>query len=77
MRTVEGKHGPLCSSDPYGMDVKMGRRFEAVAATKAIDVWYLFSLSGFTGRRRAAAATSNDSKRGAITRHLGTDAWER
>lgn len=31
--------------DPYGMDVEW-KTLEAIAATEAIDVWFLFSLSG-------------------------------
>ena len=33
--------------DPYGIEIEW-ETFKAVAATKAIDVWYLFSLSGFS-----------------------------
>jgi three-Cys-motif partner protein len=62
--------------DPYGMSVDW-ETLKAVAATEAIDVWYLFSLSGLY---RQAARRNEDidpKKRDAITRVLGTDEWER
>jgi three-Cys-motif partner protein len=61
--------------DPYGMHVEWAT-LKAVAETKAIDVWFLFSLSGLY---RQAARRSSDidaTKQAAITRILGTDAWE-
>jgi three-Cys-motif partner protein len=61
--------------DPYGMTVDWDT-LKAIAATKAIDVWYLFSLSGLY-RQAARRIDSIDlTKRAAITRMLGTDAWE-
>lgn len=61
--------------DPYGMNVEW-KTLECIAATKAIDVWYLFSISGLY--RQAARDISNvdNSKREAITRMLGTSEWE-
>lgn len=62
--------------DPYGMSVDW-QTLEAVAKTRAIDVWFLFSLSGlYRQAARSAAAIDND-KRAAITRVLGTSAWEK
>ena len=61
--------------DPYGMEVEW-ETLEAIAATQAIDVWYLFSLEGIY---RNAAHDINDVdpwKRAALTKMLGTDAWE-
>lgn len=61
--------------DPYGMDVDW-ETLIAIGRTGAIDVWYLFSLSGLY---RQAARNMNDideHKRNAITRMLGTNAWE-
>jgi three-Cys-motif partner protein len=43
--------------DPYGMDVEWAT-LEAIAATEAIDVWFLFSLSGLYRQATAAAAIS-------------------
>ncbi len=62
--------------DPYGMSVDW-QTLQAIAKTKAIDVWYLFSLSGFYRQAARSAAAIDDDKRAAITRVLGTDAWER
>jgi three-Cys-motif partner protein len=62
--------------DPCGMDVEW-ETLEAVAATKAIDVWYLFSLSGFYRQATHRMSDIDDNKREAITRQLGTDTWRR
>jgi three-Cys-motif partner protein len=61
--------------DPYGMDVEWAT-LEAIAATKAIDVWFLFSLSGLYRQATRRSGGIDASKRAAITRILGTDAWE-
>ena len=37
--------------DPYGMDVEW-KTLQAVAGTKAVDVWFLFSLSGLYRQTR-------------------------
>jgi three-Cys-motif partner protein len=61
--------------DPYGMEVEWQTLVD-IAKTKAIDVWYLFSLEGLY---RNAAHDINDvdpKKRAALTKLLGTDAWE-
>ncbi|MBX9773661.1 MAG: three-Cys-motif partner protein TcmP [Xanthobacteraceae bacterium] len=62
--------------DPYGMDVEWGT-LVATAATKAIDVWFLFSLSGLYRQATRRSGDIDAHKRAAITRILGTDAWER
>lgn len=62
--------------DPYGMDVEWAT-LESTAATKAIDVWFLFSLSGLYRQATRRSSDIDASKRAAITRILGTDAWER
>jgi three-Cys-motif partner protein len=50
---------------------------KAIALTGAIDVWFLFSLSGLYRQAARNAAAIDEDKRAAITRVLGTDAWER
>ena len=50
---------------------------KAVAKTGAIDVWYLFSMSGLYRQAARKAEAIDDNKRAAITRILGTDEWER
>ncbi|MGP0083482.1 MAG: three-Cys-motif partner protein TcmP [Steroidobacteraceae bacterium] len=62
--------------DPYGMSVDW-QTLQAIAKTKAIDVWYLFSLSGFYRQAARSAAAIDDDKRAAITRVLGTSEWEK
>jgi three-Cys-motif partner protein len=62
--------------DPYGMDVEWAT-LVAIAATKAIDVWFLFSLSGLYRQATPRSSDIEPSKRAAITRILGTDAWEK
>lgn len=61
--------------DPYGMDVAWPT-LEAIAETKAIDVWFLFSLSGLYRQATRNSGDIDASKRAAITRILGTNAWE-
>jgi three-Cys-motif partner protein len=61
--------------DPYGMSVDW-QTLQTVAGTQAIDVWYLFSLSGRDRQAAPATAAIDDDKRAAITRVLGTNAWE-
>jgi three-Cys-motif partner protein len=63
--------------DPYGMGVHF-RTLEAVARTEAIDVWYLFSLSGLyrQAARSKAKVIEVPKKRAAITTMLGNDEWE-
>ena len=62
--------------DPYGMNVDW-ETLKAVASTRAIDVWYLFSLSGLYRQAARNAEAIDSTKRAAITRILGTDEWER
>ncbi|PZO03343.1 MAG: hypothetical protein DCF30_03175 [Hyphomicrobiales bacterium] len=61
--------------DPYGMSVSW-RTLEMIQATKAIDVWYLVSLSGLFRQAARDGRALDDTKRAAITRMFGTDAWD-
>jgi three-Cys-motif partner protein len=61
--------------DPYGMDVEW-QTLEAIATTEAIDVWFLFSLSGLYRQATRSSSDIDPGKRAAITRILGTDAWK-
>lgn len=60
--------------DPYGFHVDWST-LEAIAATKAIDVWYLFPYSGLYRQAARNADGMDKEKEEAITRLLGTDAW--
>jgi three-Cys-motif partner protein len=61
--------------DPYGMNVNYST-LGTIAETKAIDVWYLFPLSGVYRQAARSGHKLTTSKRAAITRILGTDEWE-
>ncbi len=61
--------------DPYGMSVSWDT-LEAIGKTQAIDVWYLVSLSGLFRQASRNWKTVDEDKRAAITKMLGTDAWE-
>jgi len=62
--------------DPYGMSVDWNT-LKAIAETGAIDVWFLFSLSGLYRQAAHSADAIDDDKRAAITRVLGTSEWEK
>ncbi|PHZ85897.1 three-Cys-motif partner protein TcmP [Paremcibacter congregatus] len=61
--------------DPYGMEVEF-ETLKAIAATKRIDVCYLFPLAGVF--RQAAGKISNIEpyKEGVLTKVLGTNDWK-
>jgi three-Cys-motif partner protein len=61
--------------DPYGMEVEW-TTLEAVAATKAIDVWFLFPLAGLYRQATRRLTDIDRHKRAALTRMFGSDRWE-
>jgi three-Cys-motif partner protein len=61
--------------DPYGMELEWST-LEKVAATRAIDVWFLFSLSGLYRQATRQLVDIDQHKRTALTRMFGSDAWE-
>ena len=61
--------------DPYGMELEWST-LEKVAATRAIDVWFLFSLSGLYRQATRQLVDIDQHKRAALTRMFGSDAWE-
>lgn len=61
--------------DPYGMEVAWDT-LVAISRTKAIDVWFLFPLSGLYRQAARDIRDVDATKRAALTRMLGTDAWE-
>ncbi|MGD9544614.1 MAG: three-Cys-motif partner protein TcmP [Methylocystis sp.] len=61
--------------DPYGMSVPW-EILEAISSTRAIDVWYLVSLSGLFRQATLDWTAMDAGKRAAITRMLGTSEWE-
>jgi three-Cys-motif partner protein len=62
--------------DPYGMEVEWST-LEAIAKTKSIDVWFLFSLSGLYRQATRNRDAMDEDKRAAITKMLGTEVWEK
>ncbi|MES0040044.1 three-Cys-motif partner protein TcmP [Mesorhizobium sp. M0091] len=61
--------------DPYGMEVEWDT-LRLIAETKAIDVWYLFSLSGLYRQAARDLSKIDAKKERALNRMLGTDAWK-
>jgi len=61
--------------DPYGMELEWST-LEMVAATRAIDVWFLFSLSGLYRQATRQLTNIDHHKRAALTRMFGSEAWE-
>jgi three-Cys-motif partner protein len=62
--------------DPYGMTVDW-KTLEAIAKTRAIDLWFLFSLSGLNRQAPRRADRIDATKRAAVTRAFGTSDWEK
>jgi three-Cys-motif partner protein len=61
--------------DPYGMEVEW-RTLQAIAATKAIDVWFLFPLAGLYRQATRRLTNIDHHKRAALTRMFGSNRWE-
>ncbi|MFC3071514.1 three-Cys-motif partner protein TcmP [Shinella pollutisoli] len=61
--------------DPYGMEVAWAT-LEAIARTRAIDVWFLFPLSGLYRQAARSISDVDATKRRALTTMLGTNEWE-
>lgn len=60
--------------DPYGMQVEWSL-IEAIAKTRAIDLWVLFPLGVAVNRLLTRAEPPPDEWAQALTRTLGTDGW--
>jgi three-Cys-motif partner protein len=61
--------------DPYGMEVEWST-LEAIASTRAIDVWFLFPLAGLFRQATRRLTDIDRYKRAALTRMFGSSAWE-
>lgn len=61
--------------DPYGLSVDW-ETIQAIAGTRAIDVWYLVSLEGLFRQATHKPEKLTEEKRSALTRMLGTPDWE-
>lgn len=62
--------------DPYGMEVDWDT-VEAVAATKAVDLWYFFPLMGLYRQAAREQLNIDAAKRARLNRVLGTTDWEK
>lgn len=60
--------------DLYGMGVEW-ETLEAIRKTEAIDIWYLVSLAGLYRQATHSVAALDPTKRSALSRMLGTEAW--
>lgn len=60
--------------DPYGLQCTW-KMVEQVAATKALDVFFLVSLSGLFRQAAVHERRIDEGKTAALTAFLGTDAW--
>ena len=60
--------------DPYGLEVDWNT-LEAIAKTKAIDLWYLFSISGLYRQAARNYAAVDEHKAAIIDKCLGTTEW--
>lgn len=61
--------------DPYGLELEWGT-LEAIAKTQAIDVWYLFPLSGLYRQLARDSRAIDAGKEAIVTKLLGTDSWK-
>jgi three-Cys-motif partner protein len=61
--------------DPFGNQVEW-KTIEAVAATEAIDLWYLFPAGHGVHRQIAENAQVDADKEASLTRLYGTDEWK-
>jgi len=61
--------------DPFGMELEWSV-LEKIANTRAIDVWFLFSLAGLYRQATRDLANVDDHKRAALNRVFGSTAWE-
>lgn len=68
------KHRAVVFLDPYGMQVNWST-IEAIAATKAIDLWILFPIGQAVNRLLINRKPPPESWSNALTRTFGEDSW--
>lgn len=61
--------------DPFGTSVEW-QTLRSIAATKGLDVWYLFPLLGVTRNAPLAIDALSNDKKAAVMRVLGTSEWQ-
>lgn len=62
--------------DPYGLHVQWST-LEKIRQTEAVDVWYLFPLSGVMRQMTVLPSKRDHDKDAALDRVYGTDAWRK
>jgi three-Cys-motif partner protein len=60
--------------DPYGLHVQWST-LERIRETQAVDVWYLFPLSGVVRQMTVLPSKRDIDKDASLDRIYGTDAW--
>jgi three-Cys-motif partner protein len=60
--------------DPYGLHVEWST-LERIRQTEAVDLWYLFPLSGVMRQMTVLPSKRDHDKDAALDRVFGTDAW--
>jgi three-Cys-motif partner protein len=74
-RKFESKDRAVLFLDPYGCSVDW-ETLKVVAATQAIDVWYLFPTSGINRMLAGNREAIDESWVSRLNRCLGTDEWQ-
>jgi three-Cys-motif partner protein len=72
-RSAIGAKRAVVFLDPYGMQVEWGT-IEALAATKAIDLWYLFPLGG-SARMLTHSGNIDEAWKKRLDMFFGTADW--
>lgn len=68
-------HRAVVFLDPFGSQVEW-ETLQAIASTKAIDVWYLFPAGNSVFRQISKSGKVHWTHEPSITRIYGTDAWK-
>ncbi len=68
-------HRAVVFLDPYGMNVQW-KTLEMLAATQAVDVWYLFPLEGVNRQLAHEFDRVDDNKKLALDQIFGSPDWE-
>jgi three-Cys-motif partner protein len=70
-----GSHRAVVFLDPYGMNVRWST-LKMLAATRAVDVWYLVPLEGVNRQLARKLDRVDENKRLALDQIFGTPDWE-
>ena len=70
-----GGHRGVVFLDPYGLEIDW-ETLQAIASTRSLDVWFLFSLSGVIRQASKDYNKMESYKKERLTRLFGTNEWE-